>query len=551
MLYAYWKSGHHEDDSVFELFFRRNPFKGEFTVFAGLEDCLRYIANFKFDAASCRKLADKFPSWDPTFWDYLQTLDCSKVRIYAPREGTLVFPREPLLRVEGPLGICQVLETTLLVLINFASLIATNAARHRLAVGPDKALLEFGLRRAQGPDGAMTASRYAVLGGFDGTSNVKAGIEYGLALSGTHAHSFVGAYQTFADLKTTILVPADGGEPREFLACVLANRKKLKAMGTNDGELAAFTAYAQSFPTAFLALIDTYDVLESGLPNFLAVALALHEFGYMARGIRLDSGDLAYLSKRCRNVFEEVATAFGVEAFRNLTIVASNDLSEEVLWSLKEQGHSIDAFGVGTNLVTCSAQPALGCVYKLVEVRGEPRMKISQDHFKVTIPGRKECYRLYNSQGQPVVDIMVPTYPSAPDSSSSEPPASATAATAETSSTSSPVSRTVTAQTIVGKTPRVGERVLCRHPFDPTKRVFVTPSKVEKLHHLVWDCGKIVVTFPTIQESREYVLQQLATFRSDHLRHLNPTPYKVALSAELFTFMHDLWSNVTPIIEIF
>lgn len=530
------------------------PLNSEFTIFAGLEDVLRFLNIFRFSKEDISALKKKFPRWDDRFWDYLATIDASQIKVYAIQEGTVVFPRVPLLRVEGPLGVCQLLETTLLVLINFASLITTNAARHRLAVGPSKTLLEFGLRRAQGPDGAMTASRYAYVGGFDGTSNVKAGVLYSLALSGTHAHSFVSSFSSLDDLRSTKLADPNTGEEKEFVQLALKYRQELGARNTNTGELAAFIAYAQAFPDSFLALIDTYDTLESGILNFLAVSLALNTLGYRPRGIRLDSGDLAYLSKRCRQAFVEVSRAFGVE-FERLLIVASNDLDESVLWSLKEQGHEIDSFGIGTNLVTCSAQPALGCVFKLVELNGEPRIKISQDHAKVTIPGKKRCYRLYNSKGEPVVDLLTHVTESSEDEGKTKSPSDREDGRkngGNSDGRSSPFSGMVRGfrNGEGAKVPIVGERILCRHPFDSNKRAFVTPSRVEDLHHLVWD-GKIVGEFPTLHKIRERVLYQLAHFREDHLRHLNPTPYKVSLSSDLFTFMHDLWQQEVPVMEIF
>lgn len=230
-----------------------------------------------------------------------------------------MFPREPLLRVEGPLAICQLLETTLLNLVNYPSLVATNAARMRMAAGSDKELLEFGLRRAQGPDGGLSASKYAYLGGFNASSNVLAGKLYGIGVKGTHAHSFVMAHSSMADLATTVIRINNTGEEVEFVSVVLAIRDKLDPThSTNNGELAAFIAYAQAFPSGFLALIDTYDTLNSGLINFAIVAVALLKvsifkssssaegegvgegglaFKIKPVGIRLDSGDLAYLSK--------------------------------------------------------------------------------------------------------------------------------------------------------------------------------------------------------------------------------------------------------------
>ncbi len=280
-----------------------------------------------------------------------------------------------MIRVEGPIFKTQLLETTLLTLVNYASLVATNAARFRQATAPGKILLEFGLRRAQGPDGGLSASKYCYLGGFDGTSNVLAGKLYGIPVRGTHAHAFVNSYESMNGLTERELYNPSTGKSYPFANMCL---KYLKELGpilkilpeeTNKGELAAFVSYAIAFPTYFLALVDTYDVLKSGLPNFLAVARALHECNYKAIGLRLDSGDLAYLSLEVRSQFREAAKNYQIDYFEHFTIVASNDINEETLVSLEKQGHSIDSFGIGTHLVTCQKQPALGCVYKLVEVR--------------------------------------------------------------------------------------------------------------------------------------------------------------------------------------
>jgi nicotinate phosphoribosyltransferase len=210
MAYAYFKAGKADDYSTFDMFFRKPPFGGEFAIFAGLEECLRYVQSFRFTDVEISYLQSLMPAADPAFWSYLRAVDCSEVKLYAVAEGTVVFPREPLLRVEGPLAVCQLLETTLLNLCNFASLVCTNAARHRLAAGPGKTLLEFGLRRAQGPDGAMSASRYSAIGGFDGTSNVLAGMVYGLAPKGTHAHALVSAFVGLDDLPHRTLDVSDG-----------------------------------------------------------------------------------------------------------------------------------------------------------------------------------------------------------------------------------------------------------------------------------------------------------------------------------------------------
>lgn len=372
MAYAYWKSGKVNDVAVFDMFFRKNPFHGEFTIFAGLEECLKFLNTFHYSESDIEYLKSSLPAAiENEFYEYLFQLGTKDVTLYSIPEGSVAFPRIPLLRVEGPLIIVQLLETTLLTLVNFASLMTTNAARYRLAAGKLK-LFEFGLRRAQGPDGGLSASRYSYMGGFDGTSNVLAGKLFNIPVKGTHAHSYVTAFSEFSDLQTTTLVPKTGGPPKDLLELALKWREELVSLfqvlinEVSDGELTAFISFALAFPNTFLALIDTYDVKKSGLLNFCAVALALNDLGYRAIGIRLDSGDLAYLSNVARHFFTEISRIYKLDWFASLMVMASNDVNEETILSLNDQGHSIDCFGIGTHLVTCQRQPALGGVYKMV-----------------------------------------------------------------------------------------------------------------------------------------------------------------------------------------
>nr|XP_054751013.1 nicotinate phosphoribosyltransferase-like [Lytechinus pictus] len=345
MAYAYWKSDRNNDSAVFDFFFRKNPFDGEFTIFAGLSECLKFLQDFEFSDSDIAYLKTTLPpSTEEGFFEYLKTLDCSNIEVYAIPEGSVVFPRMPLLRLEGPLPLLQLIETPLLTLINFASLVTTNAARFRLAAGKEKVLLEFGLRRAQGPDGGLSASRYCYMGGFNGTSNVLAGKLFGIPITGTHAHSFVMSFGGLSEVKNRMIQPADESKkPVDFVEICLRCRKKICDVinvlqeQTNEGELAAFIAYAVSFPTGFLALVDTYEVLKSGVANFLAVTLALDEVGYKAKGVRIDSGDLAYLSLCVRDIFKKVGTEFSLPWLEKLMIVASNDINEETLLSLNQQ----------------------------------------------------------------------------------------------------------------------------------------------------------------------------------------------------------------------
>lgn len=492
MAYAYWKCGRHNDNAVFDLFFRENPFGGEFTIFAGLEEVLRFVENFSFTNEQIAYLKKIMPGCDRKFFEWLQKVDCSEVTIHAIPEGTVVFPREPLLRVEGPLAVAQLLETTLLNLVNFPSLVATNAARMRLAAGKEKTLLEFGTRRAQGPNGAISASIYSNLGGFDGTSNVLAGQLFDIPVKGTHAHAYVQSFSSLKSLEEKIRLKGKDGKQHDFVKMVLEIKRKL-GYKTHEGELAAFIAYAHAFPKSFLALVDTYNTIGSGIPNFICVALALHKLGYKPVGIRLDSGDLAKFSKEARKMFRNIDRRFRDEkpGFAKLVIVASNDITEEILWSLKLQGHEIDTFGIGTHLATCKRQPALGCVYKLVEINALPCIKISEEDVKITIPGKKKVFRLYGEDRLPVIDLMLDYLDSAP---------------------------------------RAGVEVICCHPFKERKEEIFKPTKVVQLHNCVWDGERRCLPF-NLGEVRQYVLDQLfGGIGEDHLRALNPTPYKVYIS---------------------
>ncbi|XP_048517750.1 nicotinate phosphoribosyltransferase isoform X2 [Dendroctonus ponderosae] len=517
MAYAYWKSGKTKDLAVFDLFFRKNPFQGEFTIFAGLEECLKFLGKFRYSESDIEYLRTTLPSsTEDAFFDFLGTLTAADVKLFALAEGSVAFPRVPLMRVEGPLTVVQLLETTLLTLVNYASLMATNAARYRIAAG-NLMLFEFGLRRAQGPDGGLSASKYSYIGGFDGTSNVLAGKLFNIPVKGTHAHSYITSFNGFAELKNVTLQGRNGGKPQDLLKLTLAWKEKLLSIfnvissEASEGELAALISFAIAFPDGFMALVDTYEVQRSGLLNYCAVALALNDLGYRAIGIRLDSGDLSYLSNVSRHYFTEIGRKFNIPWFENLMIMASNDINEETIISLNEQGHKINCFGIGTHLVTCQRQPALGCVYKMVELNHYPRIKLSQEVAKVTMPGSKDAYRLYSESGDALVDLL---------QRSVEPP------------------------------PKVNEKILCRHAFEESKRAYVKPSKVEKLLQLYWADGKIVKALPSLEEIKGKVTSSMKTLRSDIKRNLNPTPYKVAVSDKLYHFIHDQWLKNAPIGEL-
>ena len=516
MAYAHWKNNRHNESAIFELFFRKCPFKGEFAVFAGLDECIKHIAHFSFtesDIAYLRTSVPALSKCDADFFLWLSQLDTSEVSVRALPEGTLCYPKVPLIIVEGPLAIANLLETTLLTLVNYPTLLATNAARmvraaqckqiHDVTLPPQcrklPSCFEFGLRRAQGPDGGFSASKYAILGGFTGTSNVLAGKLCGLKIAGTHAHAFVQSYSSLEEVAhDTSLYPK-----------VLQYRKQLQYEMTNDGELAAFIAYGIAFPDSFLCLVDTYDTLKSGLLNFILVALALDDVGYKPVGIRLDSGDLAMLSMECARTFAKFA---GERSFMNdLDIVASNDINEDSLDSLNSKPHAITIYGIGTNLVTCQAQPALGGVYKLVEINKIPRIKFSQDIEKVLIPGRKKAFRLWGRSNRPILDVMAGWDEEAP---------------------------------------KVGETFLCRHPFDSRKRVLVNPSRVEPLHILIIDKGRIHVPLQPLTEVSRYVEQQVSAAPPEVMRSESPESYKVSVSSQLYHFLHRMWEENAPVTEL-
>ncbi|XP_071442071.1 nicotinate phosphoribosyltransferase isoform X2 [Hetaerina americana] len=545
MAYAYWKSGKINDVAVFDLFFRKNPFQGEFTIFAGLEECLKFLQKFHYSDSDIEYLKQTLPpTIEQEFFEFLRQLTAKDITVYAIEEGSVVFPRVPLLRVDGPLIIVQLIETTLLTLVNYASLMATNAARYRMAAGKNIKLLEFGLRRAQGPDGGLSASKYCYVGGFDGTSNVLAGKLFHIPVRGTHAHSYITSFSDFGELQTR-LRDRRTNQDRDLVALSTEWRHQLSSLlhalpeEASDGELAALVSFAIAFPEGFVALVDTYDVQRtiksikhmpqarsrmglgpgqlrlhlkrSGLLNFCSVALALNNLGYRAIGIRIDSGDLAYLSNKAREVFRTIADKYDIPWFADMMIMASNDINEETILSLNEQEHKIDCFGIGTHLVTCQRQPALGCVYKMVEINNLPRIKLSQDVGKVTMPGKKTAFRLFGADGHALIDLL---------------------------------------QRSIETPPEVGQKVLCRHPFQESKRAYVIPTRVEPLFKVYWENGQIVGELPGLDEVRHRVQTSLKTLRQDHKRNLNPTPYKVAVSDVLYNFIHDLWLQNAPIGEL-
>lgn len=366
MAYGFWKAGLDRCESVYHLFFRRQTFHGGFTIASGLQSVVEFLQKFRFDTTdldylSTLKGANGEPLFNTDFLKYLADLKFT-CDIDAVPEGSAVFPFEPLIRVQGPIIQAQLLESPLLNLINFPTLIATKAARVCLAAGGDP-VLEFGLRRAQGLDGSLTASRAAYIGGCSGTSNTLAGKLFGIPVKGTHAHSWVTAF---------------------------------------EDEKKAFQVYAEGQPDNCVFLVDTYNTIE-GVKNAIRVGKWLHEHGKKLLGIRLDSGDLADLSIKARALLDE-------EGFSDTKIVASNELDEMIISDLKRQGAKIDVWGVGTNLVTAANQPALDGVYKLSAIREKGKewqykLKLSENMGKISNPGIMQVKR-YSYNGEYVADAI-------------------------------------------------------------------------------------------------------------------------------------------------
>ncbi len=454
MAYGYWKGGRASQSAVFHLFYRSNPFQGGYGVAAGLETVVRFLQGYRFAEDDLEYVAkipgsDGKPIFDSAFVEYLRTLKLT-VDIDAIPEGTLVFPNEPLLRVRGPILQCQLLETALLNIINFQSLIATKASRIVSAAGGDD-VLEFGLRRAQGTDGAMSASRAAYVGGCSATSNVLAGMKFGIPVRGTHAHSWVMSFES---------------------------------------EQEAFHAYAEAMPNNCVFLVDTYDTVE-GVRRAIEVGRSLRNKGHRLAGIRLDSGDLASLSISARRLLDEAG-------FSDAKIVASNDLDERLIQSLRHQGAQIDVWGVGTKLVTAFDQPALGGVYKLGAIacddtQWRPTLKISEQLVKTSTPGIQQVRRFFGADGLAICDMIYSEL----------------------------------------QTPQVPARLI--DPFDPTQaRTIASETSFEDLLQPVFRNGELVTLLPVIHDVRSRTIQQLTLFAPGILRFDNPQKYTVGLEQQLF-----------------
>ena len=455
MMYGYWKKGMGRNRAVFDMFYRATSETTAYAIAAGLEQVIDYINNLRFEEHDIEYLRS-LNLFDEEFLNYLRGFKFTG-DIMAVPEGTLVFSYEPIVRVTAPIMEAQLLETALLNIVNHQTLIATKASRV-VQAADGGTVLEFGLRRAQGPDAGIYGARAAVIAGCKATSNVLTGEMFGIPVGGTHAHSWV---MSFPD------------------------------------ELEAFRAYAELFPTSCLLLVDTYDTLGSGMPNAIKVFGELRARGYEPVGIRLDSGDLAYLSRECRRMMDEAG-------FPNAKVFASGDLDEELIWDLKAQGAAIDVWGVGTRLITSQDCPALGGVYKLAaeEVDGKfvPKIKISENPAKVTNPGQKMLYRLYDSAGMAVADLITLDHERIDES----------------------------------------KPLTIFDPVDTWKKLTLTNFKARRLLVPVFEGGRQVYESPKLIDIQAYCQRELDTFWAQYKRLRNPHRYKVDLSDELWMLKHTM-----------
>ena len=447
---------------VFDVFYRKNPSNGGYAIVAGLEQVIEYIKNLHFEKSDIEYLRE-LNLFDEKFLNYLENFKFTG-NIYAIKEGTVVFPMEPLLKIEAPIIEAQLVETAILNIINHESLIATKASRVCEAAKGD-AVMEFGLRRAQGADAGIYGARAAIIGGCSSTSNVLAGKEFNIPVSGTHAHSFIMSF------------------PNEY---------------------EAFKKYAKLFPNNATLLVDTYDTLNSGVPNAIKVFKELKEEGKMPKkfGIRLDSGDLAYLSKKARMMLDEAG-------FSNATICASNDLDEYLIESLKEQDAKINLWGVGTSLITSKDCPSFGGVYKLAAIKKSgvviPKIKLSEDTIKITNPGDKQVFRFYDKKtGKIRGDIIG----------------------------------------FINEKYSNNDTTIMFDPIDTFKRKELEKGTytVRELLEPIFINGKCVYKSDSVMNIRNYCIKEKETLSDENKRFVNPHPVHVDLS-------YDLWNLKNKMID--
>ena len=459
MGYAYFKDGVHERKAYFDVYFRKIPFGGGYAVFAGLEKVVKYLNSFEFTDSDIEYLAGL--GYEDSYLQYLKQMKFTG-SIRSVREGEIVFGNEPLIRVEAPLIQAQIIETAILNIVNYQILIAAKAARIK-HLCPNEPCMEFGTRRAHEFDAAVWGARAAIIGGFDSTSNVKAAKLFGIPCSGTHAHSFVQAY---------------------------------------EDEKVAFKKYAAAHKDCYF-LVDTYDTLRSGIPTAIEVADELKDkINFL--GIRLDSGDIAYLSKEARKMLDAAG-------YPNAKVVASNDLDEATITHLKQEGARIDAWGIGTKLITAYDNPALGAVYKLACLEDEngnmvDRLKVSENPGKLTIPGIKRVYRIINKEnGMAAGDYIALE--------------------------SEDVSKE--------------KSIKLFHPTHTYLEKEVENFEARDLHVDVFKDGRQVYAIPSVQESAQYFKENKKTLWNEYLRLLNPEFYPVDLSTKCWENRNNILRKVT------
>lgn len=468
MMQGYFHNMDRNQMVIFDAFYRQNPCGGGYAISAGLEQLINYVKKLHFAPQDIDYLAS-LGIFDKDFLDYLANFKFSG-SIYAIPEGTVMFPREPMVKVVAPIMEAQLMETAILNIINHQSLIATKASRVCFAARGD-GIMEFGLRRAQGPDAGTYGARAAVIGGCIGTSNVLCGQLFGVPVKGTHAHSWI---MSFPD------------------------------------EYTAFKTYADMYPSACILLVDTYDTIKSGVPNAIKVFTEMREAGVPMPfyGVRLDSGDLAYLSKKVRKMLDAAG-------FPDAVISASNDLDEYLIDSLKVQGATITSWGVGTSLITSKDWPAFGGVYKLAAImddKGEfiPKIKLSENSEKVTNPGNKTIWRVYdNETGKIKADLIA----------------------------------------LVGETFSEEEPMVLFDPAEPWKRTTLAPGTFTLKEILVpiFIDGECVYESPKTMEIREFCRQELDTLWEETRRLVNPQKVYVDLSQKLYDTKIELLNAVHKI----
>ncbi len=462
MSYGYFNDHKHEEIAVFDVFYRSIPDQGGYAILAGLETVCEYVENLTFTASEIAYLESK-KIFSKEFLDYLKTFKFT-ADIYAMREGTPVFPHEPLLVVKGKLIECQLLETAILLAINHQTLIATKA-RRIVNAAQGRAVMEFGARRAHGYDASIYGARAAYIAGAVGTSNTFADYVYGIPALGTMAHSYVQSYDT---------------------------------------EYEAFLSYAKSFPNSTTLLVDTYDTLRQGIPNAIKVHNEyLKPNGYYLKGIRLDSGDLTYLTKKAREMLDEAGLT-------ETKIIVSNALDEYLIKELIHQGAKIDTFGVGERLVTARSEAVFGGVFKLAAIEQEgvlvPKIKVSENVQKTTIPGFKQVYRFFDENNKAIADVI-----------------------------------TLHDEVIDESKPY--------ELFDPNftwKRKTVTNFKAVPLLIPIYKNGKRVYDLPKIDEIRQYCKSQIDTLWDEVLRLERPHQYYVDLSLKLWVLKDNLIHKHRP-----